>query len=266
MQGGNTGFRLQNQLLSAATGMGEDAWKLMDGQSLTIEGVDVTVTDQNSSGYCAYQDGLSGSTVIYTYQVNSDGFFCVDLNMPKRNSISIWKNGVELYSETMSLPQMLAVGDVSVGDVVQVRATCKAEESGTITVTAAILNEERMRACYEALAVSTLELTDFSNTRVSGTIYCNRDGLLYTSIPQNGNWSVKVDGQEAEIVLTGDVMVGVMLTAGSHQVEFIYHNAAFSLGWKISLACAAVFAILASVYYPPQSRRGKFEAKKQDRR
>ena len=57
-----------------------------------------------------------------------------------------------------------------------------------------------------------------------------------------------------------------MLTAGSHQVEFIYHNAAFSLGWKISLACAAVFAILASVYYPPQSRRGKFEAKKQDRR
>ena len=61
-------------------------------------------------------------------------------------------------------------------------------------------------------------------------------------------------------------MVGVMLTAGSHQVEFIYHNAAFSLGWKISLACAAVFAILVSVYYPPQSRRGKFEAKKQDRR
>ena len=266
MQGGNTGFRLQNQLLSAATGMGEDAWKLMDGQSLTIEGVDVTVTDQNSSGYCAYQDGLSGSTVIYTYQVNSDGFFCVDLNMPKRNSISIWKNGVELYSETMSLPQMLAVGDVSVGDVVQVRATCKAEESGTITVTAAILNEERMRACYEALAVSTLELTDFCNTRVAGTIDCNRDGLLYTSIPQNGNWSVKVDGQEAEIVLTGDVMVGVMLTAGSHQVEFIYHNAPFSLGWKISLACAAVFAILASVYYPPQSRHGKFEAKKQNRR
>ena len=45
-----------------------------------------------------------------------------------------------------------------------------------------------------------------------GTIDCDRDGLLYTSVPQNGNWSVKVDGKPAEIKLVGDCMVAVNLT------------------------------------------------------
>ena len=242
---GTTGFRFQNELMKAAAGIDRDVWKFVSGSSLSIEGMDVTVTEENSNGYCAYSDGISGSAVRYFYTVDSDGFMCIDLNFPKRNSVTILKNDVELYSETTSLPQMMAVCDVAVGDVVEVRAGCKAGENGTLTVTAAILNEERFYECYEKLNGSVLELTEFTNTRVSGTIECDRDGLLYTSIPQNGNWSVEVDGREAQVVLTGDVMVGVMLTEGSHQVTFTYHNDAFDLGWKISLGCALSLLVLA---------------------
>ena len=58
---------------------------------------------------------------------------------------------------------------------------------------------------------STLQLTTFEDTLVEGTINCNRDGLLYTSIPQNGNWVAYVDGEPAEIRLVGDAMVSVEL-------------------------------------------------------
>lgn len=51
-----------------------------------------------------------------------------------------------------------------------------------------------------------------------------------------------MDGKPAEIKLVGDCMVAVNLTKGVHNVRLMYHNAAFSLGWKISLACAAVSA------------------------
>ena len=261
--GSNSVFRFQNELMTAASGVEGDVWKLISGSNLTIEGIDVTVTNQNSSGYCSYEDGLSGSTVVYSYTVDMDGFLCVDLNLPKRNNISIWKNGVELYSESTSLQQMLAVGDVSVGDIVQIRATCKENESGTLTISAGILSEERFRQCYEVLSASTLELTSFSNTLVEGTILCDRDGYLYTSIPQNGNWQVEVDGEPAEIVLTGNAMIGVMLTEGEHEIHFIYRNAAFSLGWKISLGCALVFAILVYVSNQPKLPKGKYEKKKQ---
>jgi len=259
---GNNVFKLQNKIFSAATGVEGDVWRLVSGSALKITGEDVTVSDQSSSGYCSYSDGLKNSKVYYTYTVEQDGFMCVNLNLPKRNAVSISLNGMELYTETMSLPQMLAVGDVSVGDVVTVRMTCKENEKGTMTLTAAVLNNDRFREGYDILAASQLELTSFRNTRVEGTITCDRDGLLYASIPQNGNWSVLVDGKEAEIRLVGDCMIGVELSQGEHSVTYVYRNAAFSLGWKISLLCTAVFlSLYFAVYRPklPKHTKGKFE-------
>ena len=258
---GNSMFRFQNRLATAAAGTDGDVWKLMGGSNLSITGQDVTIKNETSGGYCSYGDGLSGSAVVYSYTVDMDGFFCVDLNLPKRNSVSIWKNGVELYSESISLQQMLAVGDVEVGDVVEVRATCKAGESGTMTISAAILHPERFRQTYETLRASTLELTAFSNTEVAGRVSCNRDGLLYLSIPQNGNWTAEVDGEPVEISLVGDVMIALPLTEGEHEVRLCYSNAAFVWGMRISICCALVFAVLIYIYYHPKRARGKYEKK-----
>ena len=248
-ESGNNPFRLQNRIFSAATGLSQEVWHHVSGSSLTITGEDVKVSEQNSSGYCTYSDGKQNARVYYTYTVEQDGFMCVNLNLPKRNGVSISLNGVELYTESMSLPQMLAVGDVAVGDVVTVRMTCKENEKGTMTLTAAILNNDLFRAGYEILNGSTLELTQFRNTYVEGNIICDRDGLLYASIPQNGNWSVLVDGEEAQIRLVGDCMIGVELSEGRHTVTYVYHNAAFAWGWKISLVCAVVLAAMYLTFY-----------------
>ncbi len=161
------------------------------------------------------------------------------------------------YKETISLSQMIAVGDVKTGDTVDIRIECDKDESSTMTVSAAVLNGERFARGYEILSASQLNLTKFRSTLVEGTIDCDRDGLLYTSVPQNGNWSVKVDGKSAEIKLIGDCMVAVNLTKGVHTVRLMYHNAAFSLGWKISLACAAVFGGLAWSVYRPDKKHKK---------
>ena len=187
---------------------------------------------------------------------------CINVNQPKRNGVAIWVNGEQRYTEAISLPQMLAVGDVSMGDVVELKATCKTEgETSTMTISAAVLDEARFAAHYNALNASTLELTEFSNTEVVGTIDCNRDGLLYTSIPQNGNWFAEVDGEPVKTVAIGDAMVGVMLTEGEHEVVFLYRNRAFSWGWKISLLCAAVFAVLLYKDKSSGRRYGKYERK-----
>jgi uncharacterized membrane protein YfhO len=163
---------------------------------------------------------------------------------------------------TMDVLRALGARCDKVGDVVTVRLTCKANEKGTMTLTAAVLNNDLFRRGHDILRASTLELTDFSNTRVTGTINCDRDGLLYASIPQNGNWSVLVDGEETEIQLVGDCMLGVSLIRGQHTVEYVYRNPAFSAGWKITLGCAAVFLVLYLVVYKPQMpkhTKGRFE-------
>ena len=68
-----------------------------------------------------------------------------------------------------------------------------------------------------------------------------------------------MDGEPAEITLIGGAMIGLELTEGSHTIEFTYHNAAFSLGWKITLGCALVFGGLVLIVYKPKCRKGKYE-------
>ena len=245
-------FGFQNRLFRAATGLQEDVWTMIP--DVRITGEDLTITSQQ--GYtCSYSDGKDGSGVIYTFTADRNGFACLDFDVSDRNSFSVERNGVTLYSETLSLPQQIAACDVSAGDVITVRLSCKSGESGTMTVEGAILDAGVFRSGQRLLNESTLELTSFRNTLVEGTIHCNRDGLLYTSIPQDGNWKVYVDGHLVEHTLVGDVMTGVMLQKGTHDIRFQYHNEAFSIGWKISGICCLLFVICALT---TANRKGKY--------
>ena len=124
-----------------------------------------------------------------------------------------------------------------------------------MTVTAAILDQTVFQEGYERLASSVLGLTKFRNTCVEGIIDCNRDGLLYTSIPQNGNWHAYVDGEETPILLIGDCMIGVELKEGMHTVTFRYRNEAFSLGWKITAVCTIILLVLVQMVYQPDWKK-----------
>ena len=248
-------FQFQNELFSAATGVEDDVWHMLRGDCLTITPKGVTITDSNNTGYCKYKDTESHSNVTFSYIADRDGFMCIQLNLPKRNDYYISINGIELQKETISLPQMMAVGDVVAGDVIDIRIECDEGENSTMTLNAAILDGEVFLEGYRVLAASQLQLTRFESTRVEGIIECDRDGLLYASIPQNGNWKVFVDGQEAEIQLVGDCMIAVEIPQGGHMVSYRYHNSAFALGWKISLVCAAIFLATVQVFYKPDWKK-----------
>ena len=252
-------FTFQNELLKAASGISENVWTSFPMSTLEIRSSSVDITNQSGAGYASYSSTGSGS-LYFTYTADRSGFMCMDLTLSKKNSYSVSKNGFELYSETYSLPQMIAVSQVEPGDVIEIRFSCNANEKGTINVNACLLDEEVFRQAYDVLNASTLELTTFRNTLVEGTIDCNRDGLLYTSIPQDGNWKATVDGEEAQIIPVGDAMVAVAMTKGAHTVRFTYENAAFSLGWKITLLCVVVFGALVYIYYHPERKKGKYEA------
>lgn len=249
-------FSFQNELFRAAVGVTEDVWSMLDNYTVTAE--NVTLEQNDGDWYCSYKDAKSDSTITYEFTADKNGFLCLDLDVTDRNSYTVSKNGEELYSETISLPQMIAASDVVIGDTIQVQLKCKDGEDGSMTVKSGILNDEVFQAGYEVLAASQLELTSFSSTLVEGSIDCDRNGLLYTSIPHDGNWNVSVDGQEVEPTLIGDAMIGVYLTEGEHELQFEYENKAFSYGWKISLACVMCF-VIALLVYKPNKKKGKFQ-------
>ena len=256
-------FVFQNELFTAATGVEGDVWHMVRSQNLDITGRNVDVYTWTGTGYCSYGNAMQDGQIVYEYEADAEGFLCIYLYLPKRNDVTIRVNDEFLYSETTSLGQMMAVCDVVEGDRIQVEMTCEADESSAMTLSAAILNMDRFWKGYEILNTSTMELTSFSNTNVEGKIHCDRDGLLYTSIPQNGNWHVYVDGEEAQIQLVCDAMIGVKLTEGDHTIRFVYRNEAFSWGWKISLVSVLIFVALVWFIYKPDfmPKQGKYQKK-----
>ena len=236
---------------------------MLDSRNLTIFSSHETVSGETSTGACTYDATQIGekTTVTYSYSIETDGFMCVYLDLSKKNSYNVYRNGEKLFNETYSIPQMMAISQIAPGDVIEIELNCKANETGNISISAALLNDDVFRKAYDALSASTLQLTSFCNTKLSGTIDCNRSGVLYTSIPQNGNWHAEVDGKPAEIVLIGDAMVGLLLSEGEHEITFTYRNPSFALGWRLSLVFLLIFLFLYYVSYRPsiKRRKGKFE-------
>ena len=253
-------FLFQNQLIQAATGINENVWSLMDDGVLEITATDVTIRSQNGTGYCSYatEDNVGG-TLVYTYNVDRDGFMCIDLDLSKRNNFSVWKNGVELYNETYSIPQSLSVAQVVPGDVIEIHLTCKSGESGSTTIYAGVLDEIVFQEAYEILNKNTMKVTHFENTRIEGTVICDATGVLYTSIPQDGSWTAIVDGKPVDTALVGDAMVALLLSEGEHEIVFQYKNDAFSLGWKISLFCLIAFVALYKTFYAQSTKKNKLQ-------
>ncbi len=260
----SSSFVFQNTLFSTATGITDNVWDHTPANWLTISGSGLEILSKISSGYCSYQTGETTGTLKYNYQIQDIGFMCLDISMPSGTSYTVWKNGVQLYDEQISLAQTIAVSQVRPGDVVEVHVTCKANEKKSVTIKAGLMDDVVFRRGYEILSESTLELTSFSNTDLEGTIQVHRSGLLYTSIPQDGNWHAYVDGEEVETKLVGKAMLALDLEEGEHTVRFVYRSEAFSLGLKISLGCLAVFLAIVffAYYYPEITRKGKYEARK----
>ena len=248
-------FTFQNSLFQAATGLLDPVFLTPNRPAITATNATITAS---SSVRCSYKDCTSGAYIHYTYTIDTPGFMCIYLDLSDRNSYNVYKNGQHLFSETVSLDQMMAIGDVAAGDTVEIRLYCANGESGSMNIYAGIVDETVFRQGVDILQASQLELTTFENTLVEGNISCNRDGLLYTSIPNDGNWILYVDGVATEPTLVGDVMLSVPLTQGEHSIRFQYRSQAFLLGGYISLGCLALFLALTVPAAIQRRKHGKF--------
>ena len=56
-------------------------------------------------------------------------------------------------------------------------------------------------------------------------------------------WRAKVDGRDAPIVRTDQLLRGVVIGPGAHTVEFAYVPTSWRIGWIVSLLTAVALAL-----------------------
>ena len=251
-------FQFLNLLFQSATGLETPVYRQIDQYTASSDAQSISISQRVTSGYCSYTSEADTGDVSISFTVPQDGEVCLDLSASKRNSFTVYKNGESLLTETMSLDQMLSLGQCATGDEIEVAFRCKANETGRLEVTAAVLDSTVFQEGVRFLQQAPMEIQSMSSTSLTGTVEATESSLLYTSIPSNGNWHVAVDGVETEAVTVCGVMIGVRLAPGRHTVTFSYHNDALRQGITVSLVALAVFLGLSALTYLPW-KKGKFQ-------
>ena len=250
-------FQFQNELLSAATGIDTPVWSIMEDLEISPPASGPKVTpDETDPNSCSYDNSHneSSSHIVYKFTAKTSGLVCMFIDRSEDNDYSFWHSDYPTYLSVSnySLPIMSSVCAVEPGDDVSVWLNVKEKATGDATVYAAVLDEAIFREHYNKLAESTLDITHFSNTKIEGTISASEDRLMYTSIPQNGNWTALVDGKPAEILTVGNAMVSVMIPEGDHTVQLVYKNKALTLGMAVAVISALALTGAAVILYNPK--------------
>ena len=106
------------------------------------------------------------------------------------------------------------------------------------------LNEEVWNRAYAALSDEMLNVTEFSDTKIKGTISVKQDGVFTTSIPYEKGWTIKVDGQKVDTYGIKDALLACELEAGNHEIELSYRPYGFYVAAVMSVtSLIALFVI-----------------------
>ena len=210
-------FISQNNFFSLATGLERDLFNIRDiTQSMRL------FNGRMTARYMIPEDG------IYYVSCRMENMY-VYINEEFLREIFVPHTGMAFY--------VFPVGNLSQGDIITI--VNLSSDSSSIVI--GRLDDELFDQGYNRLSSQTLNLTKFTNTVVRGNVTALSDGLLYTSIPGDVNWSVYVNGVKSELLLIDNAMAAVRLEQGTHEVEFRYFNKALLAGAIISLASLIIF-------------------------
>lgn len=92
------------------------------------------------------------------------------------------------------------------------------------------------------LSRDTMVITKFEDNNITGSFNATNDEMMYLSIPYDGGWSLKVDGQPREKIILNDGMTGIIMKKGNHTIAMTYDLRYFTKGIYLCLAGLVLFA------------------------
>ena len=120
----------------------------------------------------------------------------------------------------------------------------KNNDNETVVLTAYRLDVSALEAAYQTLNEQTMEMTSFSDSRITGNIHVTKPGRLIFTIAMDDGWTLFVDGEKAEPEAFGNAFLSVHLNEGEHEIELRYETPGFRLGAAVSGGCVAIFVLL----------------------
>ena len=107
------------------------------------------------------------------------------------------------------------------------------------------------------LANQAMEVTDYSEPMIEGTISAMKDGVFMTSIPYDEGWKVYVNGEEAETTRILEGFLGVELPKGDYTIKLVYQCPGLVKGLITTLFGILCFFVIVKIEKQTKQRHTK---------
>lgn len=209
-----------------------------------IEPVDVSAAniELSSTGDGMWDSTLKNETkkskTILTYQAQQTGKQYLFIEADDAGAITVSQekkdDKIEIRNDCGSIVNL---GEMDSGTEFTVTIEYKEGKGGSVVSHVCTMGEAVWQDAYKMLSASMLDVTDYGDSCLKGTINVQEDGVFVTSVPYEAGWKLKVDGHTREInELIGGAWISTSLSAGEHQIELSFRPPGLIAGLLITLA------------------------------
>lgn len=209
-----------------------------------IEPVDVSAAniELSSTGDGMWDSTLKNETKksknILTYQAQQTGKQYLFIEADDADAITVSQekkdDKIEIRNDCGSIVNL---GEMDSGTKFTVTIEYKEGKGGSVVSHVCTMDEAVWQDAYKMLSASMLDVTDYGDSCLKGTINVQEDGVFVTSVPYEAGWKLKVDGHTREInELIGGAWMSTSLSAGEHQIELSFRPPGLIAGLLITLA------------------------------
>ena len=209
-----------------------------------IEPVDVSAAniELSSTGDGMWDSTLKNETkkskTILTYQAQQTGKQYLFIEADDADAITVSQekkdDKIEIRNDCGSIVNL---GEMDSGTEFTITIEYKEGKGGSVVSHVCTMDEAVWQDAYKMLSASMLDVTDYGDSCLKGTIDVQEDGVFVTSVPYEAGWQLKVDGHTREInELIGGAWISTSLSAGEHQIELSFRPPGLIAGLLITLA------------------------------
>lgn len=213
-----------------------------------IEPVDVSAAniELSSTGDGMWDSTLKNETkkskTILTYQAQQTGKQYLFIEADDADAITVSQekkdDKIEIRNDCGSIVNL---GEMDSGTEFIVTIEYKEGKGGSVVSHVCTMDEAVWQDAYKMLSASMLDVTDYGDSCLKGTIDVQEDGVFVTSVPYEAGWKLKVDGHTREInELIGGAWISTSLSAGEHQIELSFRPPGLIAGLLITLASIGI--------------------------
>ncbi len=202
----------------------------------------VTISDYNGQACYTKQDS-GDPTIDYRIEVTEEKEIFMFLKTENEQAVNLWLGTWDdekgdytfksygQYFETKNY-SIVSLGTHPVGTKLSMRLTVRDKDNATIIKEPFFYyyNAEVFQEDIDKLKEGQLEIVKYNDSYIKGTVTAKENQVLFTSIPTQPGWTVKVDGKKVETTEALKSMIAVELTPGEHTVTFSYTPPGFVLG------------------------------------